>query len=300
MIIEYLQPDPSPLDAATVLLRAALYATTLGAAALGLFLAGFAHRLDEGGLAHLRAWLRGAAWAALAVSLATLALRSLVLSAGESAFDGAIWGAMLGSRIGDAALLRGAGLVLLLVAAALRAPGAAAASAAMGALLVCASYAAMGHSTLYRPRQGLAALVTLHLLAIAFWLGALPPLVRAAERGQTALIGAWSQAAIFAVALLSLVGAAAAALMLRSPSSLVGSWYGWGMIGKLALVAALVGLAAWHKRRASPALERREKGAGDRLARSIRREMALAVLVLWAAAEMVSVHPPDLGHRVAS
>lgn len=297
MIVEHLQPDPSLLDGATVLLRAALYATTLGAAGLGLFLAGFAHRMDEAGLAHLRAWLRGAALAALAVSAATLLLRALVLSAGETAFDPAVWQAMLASRIGDAALIRLGGLLLLLLAA-LRLP-AAPALAGMGALMVCASYAAMGHSTLYRPRQELAALVTLHLLGVAFWIGALPPLARAAERGQTALIHAWSRAAVGAVALLVGAGAVASALLLRSPLSVANSWYGWGFVAKMALVAALVGMAAWHRNRLTPAMDRREHGAGDRLARSVRWEMLLALLVLWAAAEMVSVHPPDLGHRVA-
>jgi putative copper export protein len=298
VIVEYLQPNPSLLDGATVLLRAALYATTLGAAGLGLFLAGFAHRLDEGGLAHLRAWLRGAALAALAVSVASLLLRALVLSGGESALDPAVWQAMLASRIGDAALIRGAGLVLLLLAA-LRVP-AAAALAGMGALMVCASYAAMGHSTLYRPRQELAALVTLHLLAVAFWIGALPPLARAAERGETALIHAWSRAAVAAVAVLAAVGAVAAVLLLRSPASVAGSWYGWGFVAKMGVFAALLAMAIWHRRRLTPALDRHENGAGDRLARSIRREMAVALLVMWAAAEMVSVHPPDLGHRVTA
>ncbi len=298
MIIEYLQPTPSALDATAVLLRAALYATTLGAAGLGLFLAAFAHRLDEGGAAHLRAWLRGAALAALALTAAALLLRALVLAGGESAFDPGVWRAMLASRIGDAALIRTAGLALLLLAAA-RLP-VAPALAGMGALAVCASYAALGHSTLYLPRQGLAALVTLHLLAVAFWIGALPPLARAAERGEAALVHAWSQAAALGVALLALCGAVAAALLLRDPASLIGSWYGWGMLGKLALVAAMLGLAAWHRARLAPALERREAGSGERLARSIRREMALAILVLWAAAEMVSVHPPDFGHRVVA
>jgi hypothetical protein len=39
-------------------------------------------------------------------------------------------------------------------------------------------------------------------------------------------------------------------------------------------------------------------GGGGNLVRSIRIETALALLVAWAAAELVSVHPIDAGHRI--
>ena len=39
-------------------------------------------------------------------------------------------------------------------------------------------------------------------------------------------------------------------------------------------------------------------GAGRRLSRSVMAEAAVALLVLYAAAEMVSTSPEDLTHRV--
>jgi putative copper export protein len=298
MILEYLQPDPSLLDGATVLLRAAQYATSLGAAGIGLFLAGFGHRLDAAGMAHLRRWLLGAALAGIAVSVLGLLLRAQILSGGEAWFEGAVWRAMMISRIGDAFWLRTAGLALLALAA-MPWP-VAPALAAMGALMAAASYAAMGHSTLYRPRQELSALVTLHLMAVGFWIGSLPLLIRAARAGEGALIAAWSRAAIAMVAMVVLAGGIAAVLLVPRWGLLFASWYGWAMIVKLALVLGLIALAAWHKLRLTPALEAGGEAARERLARSIRWEAILALLVFWAAAEMVSVHPLDAGHRIAA
>ncbi len=296
MILEYLQPDPSLLDGATVLLRAAYYAASLGAAGMGLFLAGFGHRLDAGGLAHARRWLLGTALAGILLSLLALLLRAHVLSGGEALFDGAVWRAMMISRIGDAFWLRVAGLGLLALAAS---PWpVAAALAAMGALVTAASYAAMGHSTLFRPRQELSALVTLHLLAVGFWIGSLPLLARAARLGEAALIAAWSRAALAMVAVVFLAGGITACLLVPRWDLLLAAWYGWGLMAKLILVFGLIALAAWHRLRLVPALATGGEAARLRLARSIRAEAWLALLVFWAAAEMVSVHPMDAGHRI--
>lgn len=297
MILEYLQPDPSLLDGVGVLLRAGYYATSLGAAGMALFLATFGHRLDGAGLAHARRWLLGTALAGILISLLALLLRAHVLSGGEALFDISVWRAMMISRIGDAFWLRVAGLALLALAAA---PWpVATALAAMGALMTAASYAAMGHSTLYRPRQELSALVTLHLLAVGFWIGSLPLLMRAARQGEATLIAAWSRAALAMVAMVFLAGGIAAWLLVPRWDLLLAAWYGWGLMAKLGLVFGLIALAAWHRLRLAPALETGGEPARLRLARSIRIEVLLALLVFWAAAEMVSVHPIDAGHRIA-
>jgi copper resistance protein D len=296
MILEYLQPDPSLLDGVTVLLRAAYYTASLGAAGIGLFLAGFGHRLDAGAMAHARRWLLGAAMTGILISVLALLVRAHVLGGEESLFDPAVWRAMMISRIGDAFWLRVAGLGLLALAAT---PWPAApALAAMGALMTAASYAAMGHSTLYRPRQELSALVTLHLLAVGFWVGSLPLLIRAARQGEAALIAAWSRAALAMVAMVFLAGGVAAWLLVPRWDLLFAAWYGWGLMAKLLLVFGLITLAAWHRLRLAPALETGGEAARQRLARSIRWEAGLALLDFWAAAEMVSVHPLDAGHRI--
>lgn len=293
MILEYLQPDPSAPDAAFVMLRAATHVAMLGAAGLALFRIGFGPMLAREDAARLQRWLLGAALLGIALNLAALPLRVLVLTAGETAFDMATLAAVLASRNGDAFWMRLAGLAALALAAR---PGRLAdVLAGMGALAVAASYAALGHSMLFRPRQGLAGLVTLHLLAVGFWIGSLVPLVWAAQRGQAALIEAWSRAALWAVAVVAGTGLALAAVLVRRGDLLLAGWYGWALLAKLALVGGMLALAARHRWQLTPVLAR---GDGGALARSIRIEAVLALLVAWAAAELVSVHPIDAGHRI--
>jgi hypothetical protein len=102
MILEYLQPDPSLIDGLTVLLRALYYATTIGTAGLALFALGFGHRLQADEAARLRRLLLGGIIAGLALSVAALALRVLVLTTGASVTDGAVWAAVMRSGCGPA------------------------------------------------------------------------------------------------------------------------------------------------------------------------------------------------------
>ena len=166
MILEYLQPDASLLDGITVIIRALYYIATIGAVGLGLFAIGFGHRLEPAEAAKLRRVLFTTIVAGLVLSVAALTLRVLVLTAGASIFNADVWAAVMRSRIGDAFWLRVAGLLLLTAAATAGRVGPP--ITAIGALLVVASYAAMGHSMLYAPRQEIAALVVIHLAVVAF------------------------------------------------------------------------------------------------------------------------------------
>lgn len=293
MILEYLQPDPSALDAAFVMLRAATHVAMLGAAGLALFGMGFAQMLQHEDAARLRRWLLGAALTGIALNVAALPLRVLVLTAGASAFDPDVLAAVMASRNGDAFWIRLAGLSALAVAA-VRKGAVANGLAGAGALAVAASYAALGHSMLFRPRQELAALVTLHLLAVALWTGSLVPLAWAARRGQAELVEAWSRAAVWAVAAITGTGLALAALLVRRGDLLFAGWYGFALVAKLALVAGMLALAARHRWQLTPRLPQ----SGGTLARSVWCEAGVALLVFWAAAELVSVHPLDAGHRI--
>jgi copper resistance protein D len=302
MILEYLQPDPSALDAAVVAIRALYYAATIGAAGLALFAIGFGHRLEPEEKLRLSASLRAAIAAGLAVSIVALALRVFVLTAGADMFDPDVWAAVMRSRIGDAFWLRATGLVLLGVAATPRPTAPAVAVAAIGALLVCASYAAMGHSTLYRPRQELSTLVVVHLAVVAFWVGSLPPLAWIAQRSDAAaaaaLIEDWSRAATLAVGTMVATGTLLGWYLTLRVDLIFDAWHGWALAAKTVLVLILLALALRNRLRLTPALARGEADAGARLAAAIWLEMAVVALVFYAAAEMVSVHPADRGHRI--
>jgi putative copper export protein len=302
MILEYLQPDASFLDGITVIIRSLYYIATIGAAGLGLFAVGFGHRLEPGEAAKLHRTLLATIAAGLLLSVLALALRVLVLTAGASIFSADVWAAVMRSRIGDAFWLRAAGLVLL--AAAVTSWRIGSAITAIGALLVVASYAAMGHSMLFAPRQEIAALVVVHLAVVAFWVGSLPPLLWVAQRGDGAsaarLIQDWSKAAIWAVSAMIASGMLLSWYLTLHMDRIFDAWHGWALAWKVLAVLAALGLALWNRQRHTPALARGDAGAGARLAASIRLEMLLVALAFYAAAEMVSVHPVDYGHRVQS
>jgi putative copper export protein len=135
----------------------------------------------------------------------------------------------------------------------------------------------------------------------AFWIGSLPPLAWAARReGPRAarLVEDWTRIAARAVPALVAAGLLLAWWILGSLKQVLMSWYGWALLAKVALVAVLLGFASWHRWRLTPALAAGAPGAGRRLARSIASEAVVALLVLYAAAEMVSTSPGDLraGH----
>jgi putative copper export protein len=300
MILEYLQPDPSLLEGVAVVVRALYYVATIGTAGLALFAVGFGHRLEPDEAMRLRRTLLGAVVAGLLISMLALALRVLVLTAGANMSDPDVWAAVMRSRIGDAFWMRAGGLVLLATAATQWRIGPAV--AAIGAALVIGSYAAMGHSVLYGPRQEIAALVVLHLAVVAFWAGSLPPLLWIATRrdGATAaaVIHDWSRAATFGVAAMTLTGVLLTWYLTVRLDRIFDAWHGWALLWKVLAVLTALGLALWNRLRHTPALARGEAGAGARLATSIRVEIVVVALAFYAAAEMVSVHPADYGHRV--
>ena len=302
MILEYLQPDASLLDGITVIIRALYYIATVGAAGLGLFAIGFGHRLEPEEAGRLHRTLLGAIAAGLLLSVLALALRVLVLTAGASIFNADVWAAVMRSRIGDAFWLRAAGLLLLTAATTTWRIGSA--GTAMGALLVGASYAAMGHSMLFAPRQEIAALVVIHLTVVAFWVGSLPPLLWVAQRRDGAsaarLIQDWSKAAIWAVSAMIATGVMLSWYLTLRMDRIFDAWHGWALAWKVLAVLAALAFALWNRQRHTPALARGDAGAGAGLAASIRLEMLLVALAFYAAAEMVSVHPVDYGHRVQS
>ena len=61
-------------------------------------------------------------------------------------------------------------------------------AAVLGAVIICASFAFRGH-VLAEPRLVLGALLTVHLLGLAFWIGAFAPLFRLARHGGAARAG---------------------------------------------------------------------------------------------------------------
>lgn len=294
MILALLRGGELGYEAAAVVLRAAYYAGSLGGAGLAFFALLFGQRMVAEDAARLRRWAAGAALLGIAAGLGVLVAQVGMLMGGETLTDPEGWRIVLLSPAGASYGIGGAGL--LLVAALAFGPRWAPLAAA-GGVIACASYTLLGHSLTLAPRPLLAALLLVHLIIAAYWIGSLPPLAWVTLRdGPRAarLIEDWARIAALAVPLLVVAGLGLAGWILGDPARLLGTWYGRALLAKVLLVAALLGFAAWHRFRLTPAMAAGIPGAGARLARSIAIEAIIAILVLHAAAEMVSTSPESM------
>lgn len=286
----------APIDGwaiAAIIAKAVGYGAALLAMGGPLFVLVFRSSSND-----VRQLARKVAVIAALIGLAVLALRFGIRAARISGMglSGAVDPMMLGfvwdSPLGAAAIWRGAG-ELLVVALLIR--GIVGLSAGLiGALLIALSYTFVGHS-LGDPRWLLASLLTLHLLAAAFWIGALLPLRHAVGQPEGArLLHRFGNVASLTVALLVVVGLIFAWLMTGSFSNLLSTAYGWTLLAKLGVVSGLMALAALNKWRFVPALASGTPAAVPHLRRSIKIEAIAVLLILLATATLTSITTPPV------
>ena len=286
----------APIDGwaiAAIIAKAVGYGAALLAMGGPLFVLVFRSSSND-----VRQLARKVAVIAALIGLAVLALRFGIRAARISGMglSGAVDPMMLGfvwdSPLGAAAIWRGAG-ELLVVALLIR--GIVGLSAGLiGALLIAVSYTFVGHS-LGDPRWLLASLLTLHLLAAAFWIGALLPLRHAVGQPEGArLLHRFGNVASLTVALLVVVGLIFAWLMTGSFSNLLSTAYGWTLLAKLGVVSGLMALAALNKWRFVPALASGTPAAVRHLRRSIQIEAIAVLLILMATATLTSITTPPV------
>jgi putative copper resistance protein D len=127
--------------------------------------------------------------------------------------------------------------------------------------------------------------LTLHLLAIAFWIGVLMPLKRLASASVTYASAAdvghrFGRIASIAVPVLIIVGGYMSYQLVGSFTALVGTGYGQALIIKVVLVGGLLGLAAANKLRFIPALRAGDPNAANHLAQSIMVEWLVVLAIL--------------------
>jgi copper transport protein len=159
---------------------------------------------------------------------------------------------------------------------------------------VGAALAASGHAAVAEPQLLTRPAVLAHGVAIAFWIGALLPLVEtmhSAER-QTAELMRFSRAVPAAVIVLIASGATLAVVQLRQFDALWTTYYGLILCAKLAAVLALIALAAVNRYALTPRIVARDGIAARRLVRSISVELLLVVVVLGLVATWRFTPPP--------
>ena len=286
------------MDAPTfvsVVVKALGYLASLTAAGSALFLVTFGE-LDAGTKrAVRRLGLAGACLAALA-TLALVPLGAIFLSGGSwsGALDPLLTRMVAQSPVGESLTILIVGLALLSVFFIGRTT--AKSAAVLGAVVVCASFAFRGH-VLAEPRLVLGALLTVHLLALAFWIGAFAPLFRLARHGGAARAGAAADAfgrkAVWVVAALALAGAGLLLLLAGNPFEALALPYGQFLALKLSLFVLLLGAAAFNRIRLTPALLAGAPRARMHLQRSIGLEVAAVCAIALTTATLTTVSSPE-------
>jgi putative copper export protein len=185
---------------------------------------------------------------------------------------------------------------LLLVAVGLRSgPGGSTASALLGALLIVVSFTLMGHTTTTPHRIAAAALIILHLLVVAFWLGSLWPLYMAAQKEPPLttgkLIDQFSAAAAWLIPLILLAGVGLSAVLLPSLAAFKQP-YGQLILIKLTGFAVLMVMASLNKWHFGPACA---EGNTAAFRRTVVIEYVLICAVLAATASMTTFYSPENG-----
>jgi putative copper resistance protein D len=285
-------------DAVVVIARALTYGATLTAAG-GVFFLLYSHALLDGFCARrirrlIRTLAAVAALAGAAMILATAA--SMAGDAGGLA-DAGLARMILQAGEGRASLIRLIGLLLIVVNLTARRPGA---LALLGAVAAATSFAWIGHvhslTSAVRTAWLPAAAIVVHLLGVAFWLGALIPLLMVAgevDRARVATtVGRFGGAALIVVGALLAAGVVLLCLLLLGVSDLWTDGYGRLLLSKISLVSCLLALAAFNHWRLTPRLFAQDERALQALKRSIMAELAVAGCVLVATAAMTTLTGP--------
>lgn len=283
------------IDGTWLVLRAAGFILLLQATGAVLFLALFPQELPAATAGVIRTRAACIACAALLCVIAQALFEPMHL-AGEwqGARDTALWRLTLLAPGAWVFWLRCAGLAVIVPAlwpesTALRALAVPAAMLALGSFLVS------GHALVDTQRLLLAPLLALHVLAVAFWFGALGPLRQVVQRESPAVaarvLRRFSLGAAWLVPLLGLAGVTMACLLLPDLAALARP-YGAILCLKALLFVTLLALAARNKFVLVAALARAEAAARAALLRNLVLEYLLIGAVLTATAVMTGLFSP--------
>jgi copper transport protein len=257
----------------------------------GVFFVKWIGKADVATKVIVAALVIGILCAVLSIGLQGLDVLGLPLSAMAAA---PAWRIALGTSLGPSLLIAIAAMVACLIALRSMSTRLARALSAIGLVGVGLSLAASGHAATAPPEALTRPAMFLHGAGVAFWLGALAPLLLLLRQPPVALLpilNRFSAVAVPVVALLALSGLTLAVVQLESVAALVETKYGVILSIKLALVFVLLVLAALNRFRLTPALAR--DGMATRpLARSILLECVLAVAILAVVAGWRFTPPP--------
>ena len=270
---------------AAIVTKFMLYLGVLTAA--GTVMAALAFQLER-----YRRLAAGFALVGLFAAILAFALRAANLTGDASGMTDPEMLALLWSTpVGTALALRLAGLVLLVAGLIMGRAGMW--LSVLGGVLAIWSFDHVGHVS-SRDIKMLDIALTIHLVAIALWIGILTPLKRLASTSATYAMAAnvghkFGIVASVAVPLLVIAGGYMGYELVGSIGALLGTGYGQALILKLVIVAVLLGFAAANKLRFMPGLQRGDAKAAAQLRMSILAEW-LAILAILASTAVLTTN----------
>jgi putative copper resistance protein D len=286
-------------DAAVVTARAATYAATLAAAG-GVFFLTYSHALLDGICAgRIRRLIRVLVFiAVLAGGAMILATAASMSGDGGGLADMGLARMILQGGEGRASLARLIGLIL--IGGSLMGRRSPAVVGFLGSVAAATSFAWAGHVHSLSALRGAwlpALVIVVHLLGVAFWLGALIPLLIVAGKTGSrvaATVRRFGTAALVVVGAMLAAGVVLLCLLLGDVSDLWTDDYGRLVLTKILLVSCLLALAGFNHLRLTPRLFAYDEGALRALKKSIMAEVAVAACVLIVTAAMTTLAGPPV------
>lgn len=283
-------------------IKAMTYGASFVASGGVFFLVLFALHLGEQEQRLIRRVVAAATLSGLCFSVLRIVVMSGMLTAEWTGmFDVKMIRAILESSEGHSTVLRLAGFALIGLLGGARIRGWLFVLPLLGAVLAATSFGLAGHAGELSNVAGPIPqwLICIHLLAIAFWLGALWPLYRLTYGSDIANVAAamerFGSIAAFVVGTLVAVGVLLLWQMLGTVDALWLSAYGKLMLIKLAGVALMLFLATINKFRLTPRLRAGDRSGLTELRRSIAAEIVVAGLILLVTASVTTIAgPPTL------
>jgi copper transport protein len=204
------------------------------------------------------------------------------------------WRAAIATTLGPSLVIAAAAMGFGCLALRLPSAKAARVLSAIAMAGVGLSLAASGHASTAPPQWLTRPAVFLHGIGLAWWVGALLPLMALALSPAQPLLPVlhrFSKGAVPVVGIVALTGLLLAVIQLASFQALTSTNYGRILCIKLALVVVLLALAALNRFRLTPALQSRPQNTRP-LLRSIGIECAVVVGILALVAGWRFTPPP--------
>jgi copper transport protein len=282
--------NPGSINGLIWLMRIGVY-LGLFAGVGGAFFAAWIAPVRAGSNVIVAALITGLFGAAASLGLQGVDVLNLTLG---GIVTSASWEAALATSLGPSLLIAMAAMAAGIVAQRTASGSLARALSAFAMAGIGISLAMSGHAATASPQWLTRPVMFLHGVGVAFWVGALAPLLAMAWRPTERLLPVlhrFSRVAVPVVAVLALTGLTLAVIQLQSFGALIDTKYGIILSIKLTLVLVLLGLAALNRFRLTPALAHDPLNTRP-LVRSILFECLVVVGILAVVAGWRFTPPP--------